>query len=101
MHHLIYEACEDVNAVFHGHNKIILANADTLKLPVTEKEYASGTKELAKEVLKVLGDSKLIVLRNHGFVSLGTTMEEAGEQALATLNEARLERARQQSGISC
>jgi L-fuculose-phosphate aldolase len=101
MHHLIYEECGDVNAVFHGHNNIILANADTLKLPVTEKEYASGTAELAKEVLKVLGDSKLIVLRNQCFVSLGTTMKEAGQQALATLNEARIERARQQSGISC
>jgi ribulose-5-phosphate 4-epimerase/fuculose-1-phosphate aldolase len=58
-------------------------------LPVTEKEYESGTVELAKEVLKVLGDHKLIVLRNHGFVSLGNTMKEAGELALATLNQSK------------
>ena len=101
MHNLIYKRCREVNAVFHGHNDLIVANADTLKLPVTEKEYAVGTTELAKEVLKALGDNKLIVLRNHGFVSLGTTMKEAGQQALATLNEAKRWRARQQSGISC
>ena len=89
MHHLIYKACMDVKAVFHGHNDIIIAHAKELGLPVTEKEYESGTVELAKEVLKVLGDNRLIVLRNHGFVSLGNTMEEAGELALATLNQAK------------
>ena len=89
MHHLIYKTCEDINAVFHGHNNVIVKNADELKLPVTKKEYESGTIELAKEVLKVLGDNKVIVLKNHGFVSLGTTMKEAGELALATLNRSK------------
>lgn len=89
MHHLIYKACGDVKAVFHGHNDTIIAHAEELRLPVTEKEYESGTVELAKEVLKVLGDHKLIVLRNHGFVSLGNTMKEAGELALDTLNQSK------------
>ena len=90
MHHLIYKKCEeDINAVFHGHNDVIVKNADELKLHLTEKEYESGTIELAKEVLKVLGENKVIVLKNHGFVSLGTTMKEAGELALATLNRSK------------
>lgn len=89
MHHLIYKTCGEINAVFHGHNDMIVANAKKLGLPVTEKEYRSGTIELAKEVLKVLGNNKLVVLRNHGFVSLGTTMKEAGEQALATLDQSK------------
>ena len=89
MHHLIYKACNNVNAVFHGHNDTIIAHAEEWGLPVTEKEYESGTVELAREVLKVLDDNKLIVLRNHGFVSLGNTMKEAGELALATLNQAK------------
>ncbi len=89
MHHLIYKTCEDVNAVFHGHNDAIIAHAEKLGLSITEKEYESGTVELAREVLKVLGDRKLIVLRNHGFVSLGNTMKEAGELALATLNQSK------------
>jgi L-fuculose-phosphate aldolase len=91
MHHLIYETCEDVNAVFHGHNDLTVKYAEELKLPVTRKEYESGTIELAKEVLKVLGDKKMIVLKNHGFVSLGTTMKEAGEQSLATLTQSKTE----------
>ncbi len=89
MHHLIYKKCKDVIAVFHGHNDLIVTNAEKLKLPVTEKEYESGTIDLAKEVVNVLGDNKLIVLKNHGFVSLGTTMNEAGELALFTLNQSK------------
>ena len=89
MHHLIYKASKNVNAVFHGHDDTIISHAEKLSLPVTEKEYESGTVELAEEVLKVLGDNKLIVLRNHGFVSLGETMKEAGELALATLKQSK------------
>lgn len=89
MHFLIYKTRKEVNAVFHGHNDAIIMNAEKLGLPVTEKEHDPGTIELAKEVLKVLGNKKLIVLRNHGFVSLGRTMKEAGELALATLTQSK------------
>ncbi len=89
MHYLIYTTYEDINAVFHGHNNLIVKNAERLKLPETKKEFEWGTIHLAKEVLKVLGDNKLIVLKNHGFVSLGKTMKEAGELALVTLNQSK------------
>jgi len=89
MHFLIYKTRKEVNAVFHGHNDAIIMNAEKLGFPVTEREYEPGTIELAKEALKVLGDKNLIVLKNHGFVSLGRTMKEAGELALATLKRSK------------
>ena len=89
MHSLIYKTRKKINAVFHGHNDAIIMNAEKLGFPVTEKEHEPGTIELAKEVLKVLGDKNLIVLKNHGFVSLGRTMKEAGELALATLKRSK------------
>jgi L-fuculose-phosphate aldolase len=89
IHFLIYKARKEVNAIFHGHNDAIITNAETLKLPVTEREHEPGSLELANEVLRVLGDKNLIVIKNHGFVSLGKTMEEAGEQALATLKRSK------------
>ena len=101
MHQMIYDAATDVNAVFHGHNSTIVATAEDLKLPITEKEFESGTVELAKEVLKVLRGNRVIVLRNHGFVTLGKNMKEAGDLALDVLQKAKLERARQNSGMSC
>jgi L-fuculose-phosphate aldolase len=89
MHFLIYKTRKEINAIFHGHNDAIIMNAEKLGFPVTEREYEPGTMELAKEVLKVLGDKNLIVLKNHGFVSLGRTMKEAGELALATLKRSK------------
>jgi ribulose-5-phosphate 4-epimerase/fuculose-1-phosphate aldolase len=89
MHYLIYRARETVNAVFHGHNKAIVINAKKLGLPVTGREFASGTSDLAKETLKGLGDNKFVVLRNHGFVSVGSTMKEAGELSLDTLKRSK------------
>ncbi|UCC58117.1 MAG: class II aldolase/adducin family protein [Candidatus Bathyarchaeum sp.] len=87
MHFLIYKAREEVNAIFHGHNEVIIANAEKFKLPVTEREHEPGSRELANEVLRALGDNNLIVIKNHGFISLGKTMNEAGKQALATLRK--------------
>ena len=89
MHFLIYKTRKEINAIFHGHNDTIIMNAEKLGFPVTEKEHEPGTIELAKEVLKVLGDKNLIVLKNHGFVSLGRTMKEAGQLALATLKRSK------------
>jgi L-fuculose-phosphate aldolase len=89
MHYLIYKTHKGVNAVFHGHNKAIVINAEKLGFPVTEREHEPGTIALAKEALKVLGNKNLIVLKNHGFLSLGRTMKEAGELALATLSDAK------------
>ena len=89
MHYLIYKTRKEVNAVFHGHNNAIIMNAEKLGFPVTERKHEPGTISLAKEALKVLGNKNLIVLKNHGFISLGRTMEEAGELALTTLKQSK------------
>jgi L-fuculose-phosphate aldolase len=89
MHHLIYKTRNEINAVFHGHNDAIIMNAKKLGFAVTEREHESGTTELAKEALKALENKNLFVLRNHGFVSVGRTMKEAGELALATLKRSK------------
>jgi ribulose-5-phosphate 4-epimerase/fuculose-1-phosphate aldolase len=89
MHFLIYKKRKEVNAIFHGHYDAIIANAEKLKLSVTEEEYEPGSLGLAKEVVRALGDNNLVVIRNHGFISMGKTMEEAGKRALATLQRSK------------
>jgi len=89
MHYLIYKTRREVNAVFHGHNKAIVLNAEKLEFPVTEREHEPGTTALAKEALKALDNKNLVVLKNHGFVSVGNTMKEAGELAFATLKRSK------------
>jgi ribulose-5-phosphate 4-epimerase/fuculose-1-phosphate aldolase len=89
MHFLLYNSRDDINAIFHGHDKSILKNAIKLKLPVTEEEAFPGTVELANEVLSVLENNNFIVIKNGGFVSLGRNMKETGELALKTLKKAQ------------
>ncbi|MBN2250619.1 MAG: class II aldolase/adducin family protein [Candidatus Altiarchaeota archaeon] len=88
LHYVVYMNRPEINAVFHGHSEKILAKADELGLVQTTKEEKEGTKELANAVLEVLGQENFIVLKNHGFVSIGKTMQEAGEQAVKVQEKA-------------
>ncbi len=89
LHLEIYRRREDVNAIFHGHSQEILLSSDKLNLPQTAKEELYGTPELAQRVLEVLEDEYFLIMRNHGFISLGKTMGEAGELALQVLERCR------------
>ena len=84
LHWGVYDLRPEINAVFHTHDQSALEFVDKLKLPCTEGEQPRGSYELAKEVQRILGFStgaKYLVLRNHGVVSIGKTMEEAGRLA--------------------
>lgn len=76
-------------AVFHGHSREILKKADLLGLPVTETAEPFGSMKLVQSVLRVLGNHSFLILRKHGFLSMGRTMRDAGEQAEAVLKRAR------------
>jgi len=89
MHYLIYNTRDDINAIFHGHDSSIVKNAEKLKLTVTKNEQPSGTMEVANEVLGVLGNNNFVVIKNGGFVSMGSSMKEAGEQAINILKKAQ------------
>ena len=81
MHAGIYEARPEIDAVFHGHHNQLLTEAERLGLPITAREQPYGTPELVAEILSVLDEHKFVIMRNHGFVSFGKTMEEAGRVA--------------------
>lgn len=78
VHAGLYEARPEVNAVFHGHDERLLQQAERLGLPVTQSEKPYGTPELVDQVLRIIDGHDFLVMRNHGFVSLGRTMHEAG-----------------------
>ena len=81
MHAGIYAVRPGINAVFHGHHQRLLAEAERLGLPITASEQPYGTPELVAEILKALDGHRFVVMRNHGFVSFGATLEEAGRVA--------------------
>ena len=84
LHSGIYGLRPEINAVFHIHDLLVVELADELNLPCTEGEQPRGSYELVTEanrLLRLTTEAKYIVLRNHGIISMGETLEEAGKLA--------------------
>jgi len=86
IHWLIHHARDKVNAVIQINDGTI-AEKLSKKLPTTEKEYPIGTLELAKEVLRVLRQSKKLVIKNQGLLFVGDSIEDAEKNVLETFEE--------------
>ena len=81
MHYYVYRNRPNIGAVFHGHSEEIMKQALKKGYPETAKETEYGTIELAESILPYL-DSPVIVIKNHGFLSIGRTCQEAGNRVL-------------------
>lgn len=79
LHYAIYRERPEINAVFHGHSPEILASANALGVPETAREVPYSTIELVEEVLRILDKENFLLMKNHGFLAFGKTMQEAGE----------------------
>ena len=87
LHERIYAHRPDVMAVFHGHNDVILRQAESLKgqheVAVTGGARSFGTPEDAEETAREIGQHNAIIRLGHGFVTAGRTQKIAGDLALA------------------
>jgi len=83
LHFLVYKNRTDINAIFHGHSKELL-NSNFIS---TKKEKPYGTIIIAEEVLKILGKKNLILMKNHGFLSFGKTMNEAWSSIILSMKK--------------
>jgi ribulose-5-phosphate 4-epimerase/fuculose-1-phosphate aldolase len=87
LHERIYALRPDVQAIFHGHDPLMLQWADALAaelpLKLTRESRAFGTLEDACETASELGSAAAIIRRGHGFVTVGRDMPSAGQVALA------------------
>ncbi len=88
LHAGIYNKRKDVNAILHGHNDTVTKHAAELGIPETEKEEPYGTIALRKAVLKILNAHNLLQMKNHGFIALGKSLEEAGCRAIELYEKA-------------
>jgi ribulose-5-phosphate 4-epimerase/fuculose-1-phosphate aldolase len=83
LHGAIYRARPEINAVFHGHYPVFEENFVQLGLRITKQAAEYGSIQLVNDVLEILGDENFVLLKNHGFISLGRTMQEAGDNVLS------------------
>jgi len=86
LHERIYALRTDVVAVFHGHDDVVLENADALAveipMAITGESRLFGTLDDAAETAQELGTAPYVIRKGHGFVSVGRTLDEAGELAV-------------------
>ena len=84
MHINIYRARDDVSAVVHTHSQALIALAEQEKnllgLPVAPP-LPVGSRELAEGCIEHLGSAPAVLLRGHGAVTVGASLEEAYERA--------------------
>ena len=87
LHYAIYQQRPDVQAILHGHCTSISKYAFQLGLPVTHQTVESGTMKITESVLEILQDYSFIEIRDHGFMSLGKSIEVAGELSMEILEK--------------
>lgn len=89
MHYAVYKTRHEINVIFHVHDDFAVTNCSALGLRCTAEEKPAGTTELIEEILKVLENLDYIVIKNHGIISLGGTIEEAGERIVDINNKVK------------
>ena len=89
LHYAIYKQRPDVQVIFHGHSDEILAATEALKIPETHTEAPYGSIELIQRVLEILEQHAFIILRSHGFVAMGSDLNETGDLAMEILNKTK------------
>jgi L-fuculose-phosphate aldolase len=105
MHLIIYDKRSEVNAIIHTHSPFATSFAVAgLEIPVVNEELAavvggsvhvaryalSGTEKLGNFAYEALGDRNAVLLKNHGVVAAGPTLEDAFRTAIAVENTAKI-----------
>lgn len=90
LHFSIYQQRPNVQAILHGHCKSITKNPEKMNIPTTKEFVESGTMVIVESVLEIIDDHPFIEIKDHGFLSLGSTIEEAGNLAMEMLEKSLL-----------
>ncbi len=89
MHWAVYRERPEIMAVFHGHSPEILRHHSLLGLAVSGQEWPYGSTELAGCMAGLARSHDFFIAREHGFISLGKDMEQAGQMAFEILSKAQ------------
>lgn len=90
LHFAIYQARPDVQAILHGHCVSISNYSEQMNIPTTSEFVESGTMKIVSSVLEVLGNHSFIEIKDHGFISMAASIEEAGKLAMGMLGRSAI-----------
>jgi L-fuculose-phosphate aldolase len=87
LHGLLYEKKKDIRSVIHAHDAVATSMNLSNIIDETEREEPYGTVELAELCLKTFtGENEIIVLKNHGYVAVGSSLTHATDIIIAMHN---------------
>jgi hypothetical protein len=86
IHWLIHNSRTEINAIIQINDRSLAEKLEN-KLPTTEKDYPAGTLEQAKEILKILRISKIVVIKNQSVLFVGNNSKEAEDLVIKTIEE--------------
>jgi len=89
LHLHVYAVRPDVRAIIHGHDPQTLAHVKALRLPMTASSAAVPSRELIQNVCDLIQQDDYLLLRDHGFLAVGRTLDEAGERVRLLCSRAR------------
>ena len=89
MHLLIYQRRPDIQAILHGHDTAALGKSQELSLPVTEHSAKTPSMDLIQDACGLATQYDYFLMRDHGFLALGTSIDDAGELARQVCARAR------------
>ncbi len=87
IHWHMYQWRPEVTCVMHGHDPLALTYAQQLGIPKTSWAADAGSPELV-ELIRPLAHHAYFLIRDHGFVAVGQTVEEVGELAMSVYTQA-------------
>jgi L-ribulose-5-phosphate 4-epimerase len=103
-HLYVYRHRPDVHGIVHTHSPyatafaaigeaippVLTAIADEFGGPIPCSGYAKiGEEEVGREIIKTIGTSKAVLLRQHGVFTIGSTAENAVKTAVMTEDAAK------------
>ena len=86
IHWLVHYAKKEVNAIVQINSKRLVERMKN-KLPEIEGNYQTGSLELAKEILKVIRNSKGVITKKNGVVFVGRNLPEIQMDILKFVKE--------------
>jgi L-fuculose-phosphate aldolase len=84
LHDVIYRARGKIGSVVHAHDALATSTSLAGLVPETAREEPYGTIALARIAVETFRrDRRIIVLRNHGYVAIGASIEAAVDTIVA------------------
>ena len=98
-HWALYRASPDINFVFHSHSQVMWDYCRRFDIPMTREDVKCGTPEMAEEVQRLYGDTRvrdtgIFGMGGHrdGMMTFGRTSFETGRRMMKYFFQARLAR---------